>query len=176
MKKFIALLILLSGTGALTGSLASACGDKFLIVGRCVSYQRFHRAPHPGSLLLVWSASSKDGFSVRDPDLAQTLAHAGHQVTVLEDPGKLEEALTSGHFDLVLADIADADHFEQTIQEKSTRTRIVRIMSQATKAELTNAKKQHKHVLVASSKRGRIVAAIDGAMTTNRRADREVNQ
>jgi hypothetical protein len=164
MKKIVLLLILASGTFTLVGSLANACGDKFLIVGRCVSYQRLHRAAHPGSLLLVWSASSRDGFSVRDPDLAKTLAEAGHQVAVLEDPGKLEEALTSGHFDLVLADIADADQLQQTIQAKSIRTMLVRIMSQATKAELTAAKQQHKHVLVTSSKRARIWAALDGAM------------
>lgn len=165
MKKIVLFLILASGTFVLAGSLANACGDKFLIVGRCVSYQRLHRAAHPGSLLLVWTASSKDGFAVRDPDLAQILAQAGHQVEVLKDPAKLEEAMASKHFDLVLVDIADADQIERTFSEGSAKSTVVPVMSRASKAELTEAKQQHKYVLSTSSKRTRILAAVDGAMT-----------
>jgi len=165
MKKVVLFLLLASGTFALAGSLANACGDKFLIVGRCVSYQRLHRAPHPGSLLLVWSANSREGFAVRDPDLVQILAEAGHQVAVLEDPARLEKAMASEHFDLILVDIADADQIERTFSEGSGKATVVPVMSRATKAELTEAKQQHKYVLSTPSKRSRILAAVDGAMT-----------
>src|SRR5438093_55151 len=79
VKRLTSTLVLLAGLAGV-GSIAFACGDKFLIVGRCVSYQRTHSAEHPGHVLILWSSNSKAAAAIRDVELQDFLQQAGHRV------------------------------------------------------------------------------------------------
>ena len=93
--------------GALGSQPLSACGDKFLLLGRGVRFQRAYAAVHPASILLVLPPKSVKNAAVRDPKLQSALKMAGHRVDVIA-PARLRDALTGGRYDIVVAGRADA--------------------------------------------------------------------
>ena len=153
--------------GALVGvcSAAHACGDKFLIVGRCVNYQRTHMAEHPGSVLILWGANSKTAAAIRDVQLQNFLQQAGHRVNVVEEsPGTLE-TFRAGDYDVVLVDAADADRVR--LELVGARTRVLPVMYQATDAQMDQVRQNYRHALNirrAAIKRNQLLVALDGAI------------
>jgi hypothetical protein len=87
-----------------------ACGDKLLLVGRGLKFQRAYASLNPGHVLMYARATLSSKAALRTPELQRALRQAGHSVSVIEDEGLLEQALRSTVVDVVLADVNDADH------------------------------------------------------------------
>ena len=85
-----------------------ACGDKFLLVGRGVRFQRAYAAVHPANILIYARSSTSADKAIRDPQFHKSLRQAGHQVSVIEDSTLFAHALQLSTFDIVLADLAEA--------------------------------------------------------------------
>src|SRR5438094_6740049 len=97
-RKFL-LLTIMCVLGLTFFSHPEACGDKFLVVGRGVAYQRTYTAPRPASILIYKDANPGVSSAIKDLDLQATLGMAGHKFQVVETPSALEAALQSGRFD-----------------------------------------------------------------------------
>lgn len=164
MKHRISTLVILVGLVA-TSSTALACGDKFLIVGRCVSYQRTHSAQHPGHVLILWSSNSKAAAAIRDVELQDFLQQAGHRVNIMEESESTPEAIRSGTYDIVLVDVADADRLRLNLV--GTPTRVLPVMYQATNAEVDQVRQNYRsylNVRRAPIKRSQLLVELDDAM------------
>jgi hypothetical protein len=85
-----------------------ACGDKLLLVGRGLKFQRAYASLNPGHVLVYARASLSANAAIRNTQLHRTLRQAGHSVSVIEDAGLLEQALLSTRVDVVLADVNEA--------------------------------------------------------------------
>src|SRR6185503_17811099 len=85
-----------------------ACGDKFLLVGRGVRFQRAYAAVHPANILIYARPTTSANRAIRDPQFHKSLRQAGHQVSVIEDSTLFEHALQLSTFDIVLADLLEA--------------------------------------------------------------------
>lgn len=107
MKKWVATAVLLLAAGSLASPDVSACGDKFLLLGRGVRYQRAYAAIHPASILIVVPPKSVKTAAVRDSRLQSALKMAGHRVDVVS-AAKMRDALAGSRYDIVLAQRADA--------------------------------------------------------------------
>ena len=107
MNKWAATTVLLLTVGALGSQPLWACGDKFLLLGRGVRYQRAYAAIHPASILIVAPPKSVKTAAVRDSRLQSALKLAGHRVDVVS-AAKMREALAGSRYDIVLAERADA--------------------------------------------------------------------
>jgi hypothetical protein len=86
-----------------------ACGDKLLLVGRGLKFQRAYASLNPGHVLVYARATLSTKAALRTPELHRALRQAGHSVSVIEDAGLLEQALRSTSVDVVLADVNDAN-------------------------------------------------------------------
>lgn len=164
MKHGISILVVLAGLVGVV-SPVRACGDKFLIVGRCVNYQRTHTAEHPGSVLMLWSSDWKLAAAIRDVELQNFLQQAGHRINVLEESESTPEAIKAGGYDIVLADGADADRLRLNLV--GTPTRVLPMMYQATDAEMGQVRQNYRYALNvrrAAIKRNQLLEALDGAM------------
>ena len=82
---------------------ASACGDKFLLVGRGARYQRGYVAVHPGSILLYANTPLTSSRGLR-----AALKMAGHRLTVASTRAALDASLGTGKFDILLADSSES--------------------------------------------------------------------
>src|SRR5258707_2934578 len=109
MKKWAALAAALVALISLGSQVVSACGDKFLMVGRGVRFQRAYAAIHPASILIVLPPKSVKSAAVRDSRLHTALKMAGHSVEVVQ-PVRLDDAmLRHARYGIVLAERADSD-------------------------------------------------------------------
>jgi len=164
VKRLISTLVLFAGLAGV-GSMAFACGDKFLIVGRCVSYQRTHSAEHPGHVLILWSSDSKAAAAIRDVELQDFLQQAGHRVNVMEESEGTPQAIKSSTYDIVLVDVADADRLRLDLV--GTATRVLPVMYQATNAEVDQVRQNYRcylNVRRPPIKRNQLLVALDDAM------------
>ncbi len=164
MKHRISTIVMLAGLVA-TSSAAFACGDKFIIVGRCVDYLRTHSAERPGHVLILWSSNSKAAEAIRDVELQDYLVKAGHRCTVMDESQSTPGAIKSGAYDIVLVDAADADRLRLGLE--GTRTRVLPVVYQGTTAEVAKVRQNYRcalNVRRAPIKRTQLLVAVDGTM------------
>jgi hypothetical protein len=101
-------------------SVAQACGDKFLLVGRGAKFQRVYASVYPGKVLIYARPSTDAKAAIRDPQLHKVLRQAGHAVSVIEDWTLLEQALKSVPVDVVLVDVGEAQKLQEALPSSPT--------------------------------------------------------
>src|SRR5204863_1439795 len=101
------------GATALTTTAILGCGDKLtLLVGSARLRQIYSRA-HPASVLAYVRQNSPASAVVKELELQHGLKQAGYRFYSVDNTAKLDSALTTGQFDLVLADVSDAEGLEE---------------------------------------------------------------
>ena len=147
-------------------SPAQACGDKFLLVGRGVSYRRAYAAIHPASIVVYAEAQRTAARAIRDPRLQADLKTAGHRVLLVDTDEALVRALGSGGVDLVLTDAADADRISKRALTSPSKPTVLPVMYEPTKAEAKDIEARYQCRLTSSDRADRYLVAIDNAMKT----------
>jgi hypothetical protein len=102
-----------------------ACGDKFLLVGRGVRFQRAYAAVHPANILIYARPTTSANRAIRDPQFHKSLRQAGHQVSVIEDSTLFEHALQLPTFDIVLADLLEAPSIDRLVTSSPSRAKVL---------------------------------------------------
>jgi len=74
-----------------------ACGDKLLVLGRGVRFQRAYKAPHPANVLVLWRVDPQQPNSGKDAQFRALLTAVGHKVTMAYSPvGDANSAAIAG--------------------------------------------------------------------------------
>jgi DNA-binding NtrC family response regulator len=162
MRRTLIALTLIT-LGLLTySSIANACGDKFLVLGKGLRYERAHAAVHPGSILIYENKNLEDPKAGND--LEKALKKAGHTIQTVNDVSKLDATLRSGKFDLVLLNLSDATLLEEQIIKSPSRPAVIPIIYNRTGDEVAAAGKQYDCVLKAASKNTNVLQIVDDAV------------
>ena len=161
MKRFIGIVVV--GTLLLPSQAVQACGDKLMSLARATRLYAAYKAWRSAAILIdaVHSATLN---TVRDPELLLSLKQAGHKVQRVENQSQLDQALSSGQFDLVLADVTDAASLVQRVAPQRSRPLVLPVVYKPTKAELTAAEKQFSFVISAPARSTKHLEVIDKAM------------
>ena len=147
----------------------SACGDKFLLVGRGVRFDRAYAAIHPASILIVLPTKNVKSPAVRDARLATALKMAGHRVEVAQQPANLSEILGRSRHDIVLAERADASAIRDVAAAGGQpKPSIVGVLEDPSTAELTAARQQFDYVLKTPQPLPQILNLVDDVMKARR--------
>ena len=93
-----------------------ACGDKFLLIGRALKYQKAYASAHPGTIVIYDAPASRVGAIVRELKLEQLLTGAGHKVQTVSTLAELEHVIKAAAPDIVLADSGDLAQLESSLQ------------------------------------------------------------
>jgi hypothetical protein len=162
----VQLLILgaLAGTIVQGGSTLQACGDKFLMVGRGVKFQRAYAAIHPASIVIYAEPQRHAAKAIRDPRLQSDLKLAGHRVLLVETDAALTRALASEKVDLVLTDVADADQTSKRGAASPSKPVVLPVMYEPTAQEAKDVEARYLCRLKSSDHVDRYLATIDDAM------------
>jgi hypothetical protein len=146
-----------------------ACGDKFLLVGRGVRFDRAYAAVHPASILIVLPPKSVKSAAVRDARLLTALKMAGHRVDVVQQPANLSEAL--GRHDIVLAERTDASAARTAAAAggaaaagRATQPSIVGVLEDPSSAALAAAHRELEYVLKTPDSLAHILNLLDDVM------------
>lgn len=150
-----------------------ACGDKLLVLGRGIRFQSRH-TPRAASVLL-YLPSTPPGQSLSDPNLESALREAGHAVHAVTTSDELENALRSGSYDVVLANVTNAPDLERAQRAAPGNAIVLPAVYLVTPSDQRRTKPQAKAdaakaatdfgvVVEVPSRPGYYCAAVDKAM------------
>ena len=157
MRRSLILLSLL-----LVAAVAWACGDKLMLVMgvRLSQVNPAHRAV----ILAYPGQNSASAAVIRDLQLQPAVKKAGHRFQFVEDAAGLDTALRAGKYDLVLADVANANELNQLVSSAPSRPVWLPVAYKLTKEEQSATQKKFHCLLKAPSDTDHYLAAIDQAM------------
>jgi hypothetical protein len=162
VRKLLSTGILLASF-ALISTAALACGDKLMLNFGSLQFRQVY-ARHPASVLAYVRQNSAVAGVVTQLELQPVLKQTGHKFYAVDGPARLEEALKTGKYDLVLADAADAESLEHEVQETPLMPSVLPVVYKSTKVEAASVEKKFHAVLKAPGSVEHYLAAIDQAM------------
>lgn len=165
MKTWVALTLAGLTIVGIGSQVVSACGDKFLLVGRGVTFRRAYAAIHPASILIVLPAKTVKSAAVRDSGLLTALKMAGHHVEVVQQPANLSEILGQSRHDIILAERADASAIRDVAAAGGqSKPSLVGVLENPSSVELTAARQQLEYVLKTPQSLPQILNLVDDVM------------
>jgi hypothetical protein len=167
MKTWAALAVALVTLISLGAQAVSACGDKFLLVGRGVRFQRAYAAIHPASILIVVPPKSVKNAAVRDSRLQSALKMAGHRVELVPQ-ANLAEQIGRSRYDIILAERADALVIPDLVSAAAVKPSVVGVLEDPSDVELAEARRRLQAVLKTPQSLVEILKLVDDVMTTRR--------
>jgi hypothetical protein len=141
----------------------SACGDKFVLLGRGVRFQRAYAAIHPAAILLVVPPKSVKVAAVRDPRLKSALTMAGHRVEVVQAAG-FAAALLASRYDIVLAEGADATGVREAPAAAGRKPAVICVLESPSAGDLVAAQQRFDGVLKTPQALPDILRLLDDVM------------
>lgn len=169
MKRSAVALAVVVGV-SLAATPLLACGDKFVVLGRGVRFQRVHAAQHPASILIYMNPGSRVAQADKEFQLQTMLKLAGHRPVVVEGAA-LEGALSSKSYDVVLTDLGDAPSLEQQATSSASKPVVVPVLYNPSEAELATAEEKYSCVLAASKKNRNLLDVVDEVMQSRHRGE-----
>jgi hypothetical protein len=148
----------------------SACGDKFVVLGRGVRFGRAFAAKYPGSILLYVNPASHMPAAMKEFRLEATLKAAGHKLRIVESSSGLEQALASGKYDIILADVSDSADVQKETASAASKPLVIPVLYKPTPAELEAVEKKYGCLIApASSRSPDLLPVLDQAMQSRAR-------
>jgi len=147
MRRLLAFGLFVSVATTTTADL-SACGEKGFFLGRIFSFAQGMSAPVPGTVLLYTNPASKIPAVLKETNLDGLLKSAGHKVEVVADASAVSRALSSGRYDIVIVDPADAAVAAEWKKAAPTVV-VVPVVYKPTKPDLQAAERVNTRVLKA---------------------------
>ncbi len=160
-------LIVAAAVVGLTASAArvgTACGDKFLAIGRGARFNQVYAAIYPAAILLYAPPGRASAPALLDLKFQASLTRAGHRLQVLTDEAPLGATLEAGRFDLVLADLTDVDALRARAARAPTQPTVLPVLAHPSKAELEAVKAKYQCEIKPSDKPSRFLSVIDDEM------------
>ena len=161
-KQFLKGLAVCAAAPFALSTVAFACGDKLMLSLGNVRYGQVNGSAHPAVILAYTPRNSPVADVVKELELQSAAKRAGVTFYSLDDPARLDEALKSQKYDLLLVDAGDADSLEGQVQ--SSKTLVLPVVYQSSKAAAAEEEKKFHCVLTAPNSAGRYLSAIDRAM------------
>jgi hypothetical protein len=168
MQRVVRLIVAVILAVPVLSPAVHACGDKFLMVGRGAKFQRVYASINPGKLLIYARPSTDPKAAIRDPQFHKVLRQAGHSVSVIEDWPLVEQALKTVPVDLVLVDVAEAEHMERVISA-SARPPAALYVAFSSNAQSSAAQQKFVCRLKASDRPMRFLDEIENALKARAR-------
>lgn len=154
--RYLAYLVLI--TGCFYWTDISACGDKFLVAGRGILYERAYPAKYPASILIYSNQTEAS------KNLAKFLKKSGHKIQTASDQKSLFRNLESTKYDLVLLNLSDIAVLEPQVKSSPSKPIVMPVIYNTKANEAATDKKGNNCLLKYGSKNKNVIAAIDQVM------------
>jgi hypothetical protein len=139
-----------------------ACGDKFVVLGRA---GRFFVTKYPATILIYVNPASRMPAAMKDFRLEATLKKAGHKPKTVDSAADLEQALVSGKYDLVLADLSDCPSVQKDAAAAASKPLVVPVLYKPAPEELAAVEKKYGCLIAPASIRNTdLLPVLDQAM------------
>lgn len=146
-----------------------ACGDKFLMPGRGVSYQ-IYKARVPGSIVIFAPNDPAGAGTLRSVQLQAALRAAGHRLAVAQDASEVNRLVAAGRVDLVITDFGKATAITQARPASGSKATVVPVMAQGNKSEATACRANFDCRLKNGDKLERYITTVNSIMVDRAKA------
>jgi len=160
MKRSAAVVLTILAA-ATWGHEALACGDKFLVPGRGVRFERTPEERRASRVLIYAPPASALARTMARLKLEASLRKVGYPITVAATPDDLAIAAATA-WDVVLVDVTDGAVAKSRLPVAS-QTHLVGVLPKTTAVETARARAQFPIVLRAPSRSQDFLDVIDGA-------------
>jgi hypothetical protein len=157
--------------GALVGFVCTVqpllgCGDKLVLLGRGIRFQRMIATKHPATILVYLNPGSGISAADREYQLRSLLKLAGHKPRAVTSAAELTTELGSGNYDLVLADYSDSVVLEKQVLAAKAKTTLIPVVYNPSAEQRAAAEKEYSCLVAPAKKNYDLLKVIDQAMTT----------
>lgn len=139
-------------------AVLDACGDKFLMVGRGLTFGRAYASIYPGNILIY----SGPRTSPLHEKMQLQIRRAGHRVTLVADEAALLDTLSGNQTDIVIADVAIKATLDSKVATVPTRPTTLYIVNETDKGAA--AMQKEAAPLKSGDKANRFLMVIEEAM------------
>jgi hypothetical protein len=145
-----------------------ACGDKLVLLGRGIRFQRMLAAKHPATILVYLNPGSGISSADREYQLRPLLKLAGHKPRTAATAAELTREIDSGTYDLILSDYSDAAALEKQLTAAKGKPALIPVMYKPSPDQRAAAEKEYSCLLAPAKKNYDLLKVIDEAMATRR--------
>jgi hypothetical protein len=143
MRKLLLLVLSLSTIAPPGLTDAKACGDKLLRIGKNFRYNQRLAKKHPARMLIYTPPNSITLPGAAAAQIQDYFQKVGHKPLAVGNIDKINEALRSGQYDLILTDFADAATLLRQVEGLPSRTVVLPVLYRRSKAEKAAAARQY---------------------------------
>jgi hypothetical protein len=165
MRKSLVALGALAGILCLVQPLF-ACGDKLVLLGRGIRFQRMIATKHPATILVYMNPGAGISAADREYQLRSLLKLAGHKPRAVSTPGELTKEIGSGSYDLILADYSDAAALEKQIPAAKPKPVLIPVVYNPSADQRAAAEKQYSCLVTPAKKNYDLLSVVDQAMVS----------
>ena len=166
MRKFSAVLFGVLAGVVLASSPLLACGDKLVLLGRGIRFQRMLATKHPATILVYLNPAAGISAADKEYQLRSLLKFAGHKPHAVTSAADLTAELGSGKYDVVLADYADAPGLEKEVQAAKARPALIPVVYNPTAVQRAAAEKEFSCLITPAKKNYDLLGVVDQAMVS----------
>ena len=146
-----------------------ACGDKFLVPSRGARFELSMAVRQKAAILLYTNPQSALAGTVARLSIDPALQKAGYRPTFVVAAAALEQALSRGGWDVVLADVADGPAVRRAVAAPDAPA-VLAVVHETKGVDVGQAKKLYTAVLKTPKHSQTFVDAIDDALVHRRTA------
>ena len=143
-----------------------ACGDKLVLLGRGIRFQRMLATKHPATILVYLNPGTGISAADREYQVRSLLKLAGHKPRSVTSAAELTMELGSGKYDLVLADYSDAPALEKEIQAAKARPALIPVVYNPSANQRAAAEKEYSCLITPSKTNYDLLNVVDQAMVS----------
>jgi hypothetical protein len=161
LRLLAAALLLL--VGPVVGRPLRACGDKFLLPPRGLSFDEAYRASHPGSIVIYLPAggpADTAGYA----KIQSLLTRVGHRVVLVQAADQLAGALSTAKADIILTSFSEAARAGAGVVPGPIGPVILPVLTAPTKQEMAACKLAYPCALKSSDKPEQFVGVVNSVM------------
>ena len=150
--------------GILSGSGAFACGDKYVVLGHGVRFQRAYAASHPASILVYLKTGSKWSAPENRERLLTALRMVGHHPEAVTTIDELRAAVSTNKYDIVLTEFADLAQAAENVSGATTRPTLVPMVFEPSRQEMAKIELENRCAVQVTKRSHELLSVINTVM------------
>lgn len=170
----IAICLLVACT--LAGPNVLACGDKYVVFGQGVRFQRAYAAAHPASILVYLKPGSKWTTPENRERLLTALRMVGHRPDAVTTLDEMHAAVSTNRYDIVLTEFATLAEATEALAGTAVRPTVVPMVFDPSRREMAAIEKENSCAVQVTKRSHELMTVINTVMDQRGRGIAEACQ
>jgi hypothetical protein len=143
---------------------ALGCGDKYVVFGQGVRFQRAYAATHPASIVVYLK-----GAADQRERLLTILRMVGHRPQPASSIDELQAAVAGGKVDIVLTESGSVPAVNDALVSATVHPTIVPLLFAPTREQIAEIERQNSCAVQVSKRNHELLTVINDAMEQRRK-------